>query len=79
MAKAKHKYDFTVDFQGKTYQCERTVEGTRVLTQDLHVKGIGDKSDTATYGQRGHRISSMEGIAKVLAVELIIESQKKKS
>jgi|GEM_PF-3263663 len=77
MGKARIPIKFTVTVDGQTYDCERTIEGTRVLHQRVYVKGIGGKDDSATYGQRGHPASSMEGSAKMIAYEIIRSAKAK--
>jgi hypothetical protein len=64
-------YQFTVENKGKTYQCERVVTGQRTLYQEIHVIGIGSKSDPAAYGKKYHPPQTMEGIARVIAQEII--------
>jgi hypothetical protein len=55
--------EFTVVVDGETYRCERTVYGKRVLTQRVHVAGMGTEPDPVRYGAGGRRIESMLGIA----------------
>lgn len=74
----KHKEQQRVSFQYKhgthTYQCERTISGSRVLRQHIHVIGIGSKPDSANYGPGGHPIETMESIARFIAGEIIARS-----
>ena len=79
MSKARYKLDFTVEHEGRTYQCERTVIGTKRFNQEIYVKGVGGKNDPARYGPHDHPVSTMESIAKVIAVEVIVENKKPKS
>lgn len=69
---------FTLEFEGRTYQCERTVTGTRALYQSIRVSGVGTKDDTARYarGGGGHAPETMASIARILARELIQESRR---
>jgi hypothetical protein len=73
MAKAKRRvrYQFTVEVKGTKYDCERVVEGTRILNQEITVNGVGSKSDPARYGEGQYPVRSMEGIAKLIAGEII--------
>lgn len=72
MGKKRVRYEFKVDVDGKTFACERTVLGTRVLTQSINVIGIGTEKDQADYGgSGGHPVASMEGIARVIATNII--------
>jgi len=73
MAKAKKRlrYAFTVEVNGKQYQCERIVEGIRTLTQSISVVGMGSENDQASYGTTGHPVVSMPGVAKLIAQNII--------
>lgn len=74
------KHDFTVEVDGKTYKCHRLVSGTRALTQRIYVTGCEEsKADDVRYGQRGRPESTMEGIAKMIAREIIRENKKSPS
>ena len=65
-------YQFTVEENGQTYQCERIVTGKNVLYQNIRVVGVGDKNDPAAYAKsKYHPINSMESIAKLIAREII--------
>jgi hypothetical protein len=64
-------YSFSVQHNGKLYQCEREVTGKRSLQQTITVLGVGSKEDSASYGQRGHPTVSMESIARIIAHEII--------
>jgi hypothetical protein len=70
------KHEFTVAMDGKTYQCERVVLGTRVLTQRIHVIGIGMEEDSASYGQRDRPVVGMAGVAKIIATNIIARAGK---
>ena len=67
-------HKFTVESDGKSYDCERRVTGERVFRQSVHVIGVGSKDDPASYGARYHPPSSMAGIAKLIAHEIIREA-----
>lgn len=67
-------HKFTVESGGTTYDCERTVTGERVFRQSVHVTSVGSKDDPASYGARYHPPSSMAGIAKLIAHEIIREA-----
>ena len=67
-------HQFTVESNGKIYDCERTFTGERVFRQSVHVIGVGSKDDPASYGARCHPPSSMAGIAKLIAHEIIREA-----
>lgn len=62
---------FKVKHEGRTYECEREIEGKRRLTQRTRVIGVGAKEDSAVYGQNERPIVSMESIARVIAHEII--------
>ncbi len=62
---------FTVQREGKTYECSRTVTGSRSLRQTVRVAGFGSKPDPAEYGNDGHPIESMTMTARLIAHELI--------
>ena len=66
---------FEVTINGKTYQCESTIRTSKdVLDQDIRVIGVGHKRDPASYGRKWHRPGSMDGIAELIAVEIIHEA-----
>lgn len=65
------RYQFTVEANGRTYNCERVVTGKRVLRQTIDVTGVGSKADSADYGRHAHPVASMEGIARIIAHEII--------
>lgn len=67
-------FKFTIAHEGKTYECERIVEGKRVLHQTVVVVGVGSKEDPASYGQRGHPVESMAGVACLIADEILREN-----
>ena len=63
---------FEVTINGKTYQCESTITSSEdVLDQDVRVIGVGHKRDPASYGRKWHRPESMDGIAELIAGEII--------
>lgn len=68
-------YKFTVQANGKTYDCEREVTGKRIFRQQIRVIGVGSKQDSASYGGRYHPPESMEGIARLIAHEIIREQK----
>jgi hypothetical protein len=65
--------EFTVDVDGRTYQCERIVSGTRALPQSIRVVGIGTREDTRSYSPRE---PTMKGAAKLIAMNLIRDEQR---
>ncbi|MEI9991548.1 MAG: hypothetical protein WDM86_16075 [Rhizomicrobium sp.] len=67
----RHTDNFTVDFGGKSYACERIIIGADRLTQRIHVIGVGSKDDSATYGLRGHPVETMSSIARIIAGEIL--------
>jgi hypothetical protein len=71
MTQHQVKHEFTVVVDGETYRCERTVYGKRVLTQRVHVAGMGTEPDPVPYGAHGRHIESMLGIAKLIAAKII--------
>jgi hypothetical protein len=64
-------HEFTVVVDGETYRCDRTVYGKRVLTQRVHVAGVGTEPDPVRYGAHGCPIESMLGIAKLIAAKIV--------
>lgn len=70
-------HKFAVEYDGKTYDCERTVTGERVFRQSVHVIGVGSKDDPASYGANHHPPSSMAGGAKLIAHEIIREARRR--
>jgi len=76
MTKATNTIPFTIEVNGKTYNCERIVFGTREFTQTIRVVGIGSEPDTARYGSKRHRPESMESIAKHIAREIALKAEK---
>lgn len=73
MAKATETYEFTIEVEGKKYDCERRVLGTREFTQTIHVSGVGSEPDSARYGPKRHRPEGMESIAKQIAREVVMK------
>lgn len=73
--KAQHREAFEVEHNGKTYACQRVITGTITLSQRIYVIGVGSKDDSANYGRRGHPISTMAGIARIIAGEIIREAE----
>jgi hypothetical protein len=71
MTQRQVTHEFTVVVDGETYRCDRTVYGKRVLTQRVHVSGMGTEPDPVRYGAGGRPIESMLGIAKLIAANLI--------
>lgn len=67
---------FSIEESGKTYECTRTVNGSTTLSQTIHVSGLGTKPDPANYGPKGHPLSSMESVARLIAHEIIREQGK---
>jgi hypothetical protein len=66
-----HTVPFTVTMSGETYQCERTVRGEGKLTQTINVRGIGSETDSGAYGPGWSPWVSMEGIANLIAAQII--------
>jgi hypothetical protein len=69
--KKQQKYSFCIEVDRKPYQCERTVTGTRALTQSVTVRGVGTESDPADYGSSAQPVISMEGIATLIATRIV--------
>jgi hypothetical protein len=67
--------EFTVDVDGKTYQCRRTVTGTRVLRQRITVDEIGTEPDGGKYGHNGYPVSRMDPYARTIAKSIIKKSR----
>ena len=67
----RESYNFQFEYDGKWYACQRVVTGTRTLTQRIDVTGVGSKDDSATYGHGAHPIATMEGIARIIAGEIL--------
>lgn len=69
------KYEFSVEVDGKKYQCQRSVSGSRELNQTIYVQELGkSKIDSASYGPNGHPYASMESVARIIALEIIREN-----
>ena len=66
-------YKFTVERNGKVYNCYAEVEGKRVFRQTITVEGVGTKIDGADYGNsaRYHPVAGMKSVAKLVAWEII--------
>jgi hypothetical protein len=75
MSKHQVKHEFAVVVDGETYRCDRTVYGKRVLTQRVHVAGMGTEPDPVRYGAGGHPIESMLPIATLIAAKIIRSSR----
>ena len=62
---------FAVEIDGKKYDCESIVEGTRSQTQSINVLGVGSENDHTIYGSSGYPVIAMPGIAKLIATNII--------
>ena len=62
---------FIIQHDNKEYECYTEISGVRVLSQIVFVVGIGQKTDTALYGDKYHPITTMESTAKIIAREII--------
>lgn len=69
--KDSRTYDFTIEFNGKTYNCQREVSGKRDLYQMIYVHKFGYKQDPALYGVKGHPVETMATTARLIAFEII--------
>lgn len=67
----QQKCPFVVEVKGKSYECERLVSGTRLLTQTVTVRGLGTEADSAEYGSSAHPAIAMEGIATLIAMGIV--------
>ena len=63
---------FTVEHNGKTYNCERELEGKKVFYQTVNVIGIGNKKDGKRYDLSN--IYTAQLAAKIIAKEIIAAS-----
>jgi hypothetical protein len=63
--------EFTITDGETTYSYISTVYGERLFTQTIRVIGIGSKNDSAEYGPGAHCIESMEGVASMIAGEIV--------
>lgn len=63
---------FTIDYNGKTYNCESEIEGKRVFYQTVNVIGVGYKKDERRYDLSD--IHTAQAVAKILAKEIILSS-----
>jgi hypothetical protein len=70
----RYTYPFCVEVDKKSYQCERVVSSTAVLTQTVTVRGIGSEDDSAEYGPSALPVISMEGIATLIAIRIVRKS-----
>lgn len=64
-------YKFTIESEGKIYECEREVTGKGVLKQTIHVAGIGIKADSNVYGASKHSALTMTAAARRIAHGII--------
>jgi hypothetical protein len=66
------RYEFSINSNGESYACSRTVEGIHGQRQQVTVRGVGSKDDSAEYGTaRGHPQSKMELTARSIAHEIL--------
>ncbi|HTT82166.1 MAG TPA: hypothetical protein VMF67_01655 [Rhizomicrobium sp.] len=72
----QYREPFQIEYKGKPYSCTRVVSGSRVLTQEIHVHGIGSKHDSANYGRNGHPMETMGPIARTIAREILDEASR---
>jgi hypothetical protein len=69
------RYEFSINRNGKSYACSRTVEGIRGQRQQVTVRDVGSKYDAAEYGtERGHPRSQMGMAARLIAHEILKEN-----
>jgi hypothetical protein len=69
--KRQQKCPFFIEVDKNSYECERVVTGTRMLTQQVTVRGVGTESDSAEYGGIASPVISMEGIATLIAMRMV--------
>lgn len=74
MSEQRHK--FTVEADGKTFDCERVVSGTLKFSQVIYVESVGGKPDTGAYGTGDllSPVETMPGVARLIAREIIREA-----
>jgi hypothetical protein len=75
--KKQRKLPFFVEVSGKSYECERVVSGTRVMTQTVTVRGMGTEADAANYGSSATPPIAMEGVATLIAMGIVRKSSPK--
>jgi len=66
---------FVVFLRGRTYPCSRTVSGTVQLRQLITVEGLRTVHDPIEYGTPAHPEFSMSAAAKVIALQILSDSQ----
>lgn len=69
--KRQQKCAFFVEVGGKSYECERVISGTRVLTQTVSVRGVGTEADAVEYGSSAHPAIAMDGNATLIAMGMV--------
>jgi hypothetical protein len=72
--KRQQKFPFFIEVDKKSYECERVVTGTRILKQEVTVRGVGTESDSAEYGASASPVISMPGIATLIAMRIVRKS-----
>jgi hypothetical protein len=69
------KYFFDIELEhSKVFQCYREVVGLvslGIISQVIHVKGIGIQEDKIIYGDSVNSVTEMEHNAKLIALEII--------
>jgi hypothetical protein len=65
------KRTFAVEVDGKTYQCERTLTGKKVMSQRIEVAGVGSEDDPDHYGGMHGSPESMAMVARTIARGII--------
>jgi hypothetical protein len=64
-------YKFTIEIEGRNYQCESHITGKGELRQTIDVAEIGSKKDPSLYGASKHSASTMKTAAHRIAHEII--------
>lgn len=67
-----HKtHTFTIEENGRLFQCFSETKGSGHFKQIVHVEGFGSQTDEATYGKSKHSASAMKLAAKSIALKII--------
>lgn len=64
-------YRFTIEKEGRVFECEREVTGTAVQHQTVRVIGQGTKVDPSSYGKKTISGATMELVARMIAGEIV--------
>ena len=71
MENSPRRQQFSLEYNGTKYDCERIIRGTHVFRQTIQVGGVGSQEDEVEYASQHHNVATMASTAHVIAGEII--------